>query len=227
MAARAGLAGLFWPSWRKSKENTAVVFLQIGFLQLTKCNLLRHIKTSKIVTCGMPECLWHVSSAHLEPFSIQFFPSFQMLEILCNCMQLFSTSFREKIRVFFGCHETTWPYANRNDHWRHYELWPPRRAGFVKDPTKVLQRFTTCPEFTKTTTHLTVEAQRQDNLNTNSSAQEKIRKIYIYIHLFQVSWSIVLTDQRLHLAFFCSKQSDVTFASLFSVLWIYPVTLFF
>lgn len=150
----------------------------------------------------MPECLWHVSSAHLEPFSIQFCPSFQMLEILCNCTACnCSTSFSEKIRVFFGYHETKWPYANRNDHWRHYELWPPRRAGFVKDPTKVLQRFTTCPEFTKTTTHLTVEAQQQDNLNTNSSAREKGRKIYIYMHLFQVSWSIVLTDQRLHLAF--------------------------
>ena len=111
-----------------------------------------------------------------NPSQFSFFPVSRCSKYYataCNC----STSFSEKLS-FFGYHETKWPYANHNDHWRHYELWPPQ--PWVKDPTKALQRFTTCPEFTKTTTHLTVEAQQQDNLNTNSSAQEKIRKIYIY-----------------------------------------------
>lgn len=85
MAARAGLAGLFWPSWRKSKENTAVVFLQIGFLELTKCNLLRQAKSSHVAcpnACGTyPLHTWN-------PSQFSFFPVSRCSKYYataCNC----------------------------------------------------------------------------------------------------------------------------------------------
>ena len=172
--------------------------------------------------------LWHISSAHLEPFSAR-----NIMQLHQNC----STSFPwKKSEFFFGLSRKQvdrMPIVMTIDVTMSFgRLEGLDSQPWVKDPTKVLQRFTTCPEFTKTTTHLTVWGpSNRITLNTKQqcTGKDSEKKIYIYIYTSIFKWAgqlYWLTKDCISLFMLQNNQMS-TFASLFSVLWIYPVPLFF